>query len=123
MHADLLATMTAQVLTDVGHSVREAFYMFWETLWALVLGFTLSGAVQAFVSRSEMRARLGDHGPAAVARASFYGVVSSSCSYAAAAVAKSLFAGGADFLASWASFWWSSSAGNSWRPSSSAASS
>jgi uncharacterized membrane protein YraQ (UPF0718 family) len=100
VHADLLATLTAQVLTDVGHSVREACYMFWETLWALVLGFTLSGAVQAFVSRSEMKARLGDHGPAAIARASFYGVVSSSCSYAAAAVAKSLFVGGADFLAS-----------------------
>jgi len=38
-------------LGDIGDSLREAFFMFWETLWALVLGFGLSGAVQAFVSR------------------------------------------------------------------------
>lgn len=73
--------------------------MFWETLWALILGFGLSGAVQAFVSRAEMQARLGDHRAVTVARASLYGVVSSSCSYAASAMAKSLFARGADFVA------------------------
>ncbi len=73
--------------------------MFWETLWALVVGFGLSGAVQAFVSRDEMQARLGDHRPATVARASIYGAASSSCSYAATAIAKSLFTRGADFLA------------------------
>jgi uncharacterized membrane protein YraQ (UPF0718 family)/YHS domain-containing protein len=101
MHTGLLATLTlGRFLTDIGHSLRESFYMFWDTLWALVLGFTISGAVQAFVSREEMQRRLGDHGPASVARASFYGMVSSSCSYAASAMAKSLFAGGADFLAS-----------------------
>ena len=43
--------------------------MFWETLWASGLGFGLSGAVQAFVSRDEMQRRLGDHRPAAVGRA------------------------------------------------------
>ena len=74
--------------------------MFWETLWALVLGFTLSGIVQAFVSKDQMRAKLGSHRPAAVARASGYGMVSSSCSYAASAMAKSLFAKGADFTSS-----------------------
>ena len=47
-------------LSDVGESLREAFFMFWETLWALVLGFTLSGAVQAFVSRADMQRKLGD---------------------------------------------------------------
>jgi uncharacterized membrane protein YraQ (UPF0718 family) len=98
---ELLATLTAgRLVTDIGHSVREGFYMFWETLWALVLGFTLSGAVQAFVSRDEMQRRLGDHRPASLARASVYGMVSSSCSYAASAMAKSLIAQGADFLAS-----------------------
>ena len=71
--------------------------MFWETLWALVLGFTLSGVVQAFVSKDKMREKLGNHRPMAVARASGYGMVSSSCSYAASAMAKSLFAKGADF--------------------------
>jgi uncharacterized membrane protein YraQ (UPF0718 family) len=84
---------------DVGRSVREAFYMFWDTLWALVLGFGLSGAVQAFVSRDAMTRRLGDHRPASVTRASLYGMVSSSCSYAASAMARSLFARGADFIA------------------------
>ena len=48
--------------------------MFWATLWPLVLGFGLSGAVQAFVSREALQAKLGDHRPAAVARASGYGM-------------------------------------------------
>src|SRR5438270_11220072 len=72
--------------------------MFWETLWALVLGFGLSGAVQAFVSKEEMQRVMGDHRPPSVARASFFGTVSSSCSYAATAMAKSLFQKGADFI-------------------------
>jgi uncharacterized membrane protein YraQ (UPF0718 family)/YHS domain-containing protein len=101
MHAQLLAVLTAShVVSNIGHSLREGFSMFWETLWALVLGFALSGAVQAFVSREEMQRRLGDHRPATVTRASFYGMVSSSCSYAAAAMARSLVVRGADFLAS-----------------------
>ena len=91
----MLATLS--VLVDVARGLREGFFMFWETLWALVLGFTLSGAVQAFVSKDQMRATLGDHRPGAIARASGYGMVSSSCSYAASAMAKSLFAKGADF--------------------------
>jgi uncharacterized membrane protein YraQ (UPF0718 family)/YHS domain-containing protein len=87
------------MLLDVAHALREGFFMFWETLWPLVLGFGLSGAVQAFVSRQTMQRKLGDHGPASIARASGYGIVSSSCSYAASAMAKSLFARGADFVA------------------------
>jgi uncharacterized protein len=85
------------VLVDVGRSLREGFFMFWETLWPLILGFTLSGAVQAFVSRDSMQRVMGDHRPPAVARASGLGMVSSSCSYAATAMAKSLFQKGADF--------------------------
>jgi len=87
-------------LNGIWHGLDEAFFMFWETLWALVLGFALSGAVQAFVSRTEMRNALGDHRPATLAKSSFFGVISSSCSYAASALAKSLFAKGADFTAS-----------------------
>jgi YHS domain-containing protein/uncharacterized membrane protein YraQ (UPF0718 family) len=87
------------VLDAIGRSLSEGFFMFWETLWALVLGFALSGAVQAFVSRTEMQRALGDHRPATLAKSSFFGVVSSSCSYAASALAKSLFARGADFTA------------------------
>src|SRR5438067_2686118 len=72
--------------------------MFWETLWALVLGFGLSGVVQAFVSKEDLQRVMGDHRPASVARASGFGMVSSSCSYAASAMAKSLFQKGADFV-------------------------
>ena len=90
---------TATFLADIGRSLREAFFMFWETLWPLVLGFGISGAVQAFVSRDAMQKKLGDHRPGAVVRASGYGMVSSSCSYAASAMAKSLFAKGADYIA------------------------
>jgi len=85
-------------IADIYDSLRESFFMFWETLWALILCFGLSGAVQAFVSKDEMQRALGDHRPAAVARASGFGMVSSSCSYAASAMAKSLFQKGADFV-------------------------
>jgi uncharacterized protein len=88
------------VLGTIGSSLAEGFWMFYETLWALVLGFALSGAVQAFVSKGEMQRALGDHRPATVARSSFFGMVSSSCSYAASALAKSLFSRGADFTSS-----------------------
>ncbi len=90
---------TAGWVDTVARSLREAFFMFWETLWPLILGFGLSGAVQSFVSRQSMRAAMGDHRPASVTRASIYGMVSSSCSYAAAAMAKSIFVKGADFVA------------------------
>jgi hypothetical protein len=96
----ILFVSVPPILLDVGRSLHEGFFMFWETLWALVLGFTLSGAVQAFVSKDQMRAKLGNHRPAAVARASGYGMVSSSCSYAASAMSKSLFVKGADFTSS-----------------------
>src|SRR5436309_241345 len=86
------------VLIDIGHSFREGFFMLWETFWALVLGFGLSGAVQAFVSRAEMDRLLGRGGPRQIVRASLLGAASSSCSYAATAMAKTLFQRGADFV-------------------------
>jgi uncharacterized membrane protein YraQ (UPF0718 family)/YHS domain-containing protein len=89
----------ATLVVDIGRSLREGFFMFWETLWPLVLGFGLAGAVQAFVSRDAMRQKLGDHRVPAVLRASGYGMASSSCSYAASAMAKSLFVKGADYIA------------------------
>jgi uncharacterized membrane protein YraQ (UPF0718 family)/YHS domain-containing protein len=93
------AVADASVIVDIGRSLREGFFMFWETLWPLILGFGLSGAVQAFVSRSAMQQKLGTHHPSAVVRASAFGMVSSSCSYAASAMAKSIFVKGADFIA------------------------
>ncbi len=74
-----------------------AFFMFWGTLWPLILGFGLSGAVQAFVRRSELQRVMGDRRPRSLALASLFGAASSSCSYAASAMAKSLFQKGADF--------------------------
>jgi uncharacterized membrane protein YraQ (UPF0718 family)/YHS domain-containing protein len=87
------------VLDGIGHGLADGWWMLWQTLWALVLGFTLSGAVQAFVSRAQMQRALGDHRPRTLVRAGFFGAVSSSCSYAATALAKTLFARGADFTA------------------------
>jgi uncharacterized protein len=78
-------------------SLRMAFFMFWDTLWPLIFGFGLSGVVQAFVSRSQMQRVMGDHRPRTLAVASVLGAVSSSCSYAASAMSKSLFQKGADF--------------------------
>ena len=84
-------------MTTILDSLQEGFFMFWETLWALVLGFTLSGAVQSFVSRAEMQKAMGDHRPRTIVRTSLLGAASSSCSYAASALSKSLFQRGADF--------------------------
>jgi YHS domain-containing protein/uncharacterized membrane protein YraQ (UPF0718 family) len=86
-----------QVLGPIADSLRMAFFMFWDTLWPLIFGFGLSGAVQAFVSRSQMQRVMGDHRPRTLAIASIFGAASSSCSYAASAMAKSLFQKGADF--------------------------
>jgi len=76
--------------------------MFWEVLWALILGFALSGAVQAVVSKGEMRRLLPDDSPRTLVVASGLGAASSSCSYAAVALARSLFRKGADFTAAMA---------------------
>src|SRR5436305_1912686 len=86
-------------MDTIGRSLTDGLGMFWETLWALVLGFGLSGAVQAFVSRAQMQRALGDHRARTIGKAGFFGMVSSSCSYAAAALAKTLFGRGADFTA------------------------
>jgi uncharacterized membrane protein YraQ (UPF0718 family) len=87
-------------MTKIYSGLLEGWWMFFETFWALVLGFTLSGLVQAFVSKSQMKSVLGDHRPKTIVRASFFGMVSSSCSYAASALGKSLFSRGADFTTS-----------------------
>src|SRR5947209_10004673 len=76
--------------------------MFWEILWALVLGFALSAAVQAVVAKSEMTRLLPDDSPRTLAIACGLGAASSSCSYAAVALARSIFRKGADFTAAMA---------------------
>src|SRR5690348_14804579 len=76
--------------------------MTWEITWALILGFTLSAGVQAVVSKAEMRRLLPDDRPRTLAIACGLGAASSSCSYAAVALARSLFRKGANFTASMA---------------------
>jgi uncharacterized membrane protein YraQ (UPF0718 family) len=79
-----------------------AFAMFWQLLWALVLGFALSGVVQAVVSKKEVSKLLPDDSPRSIAIACGLGAASSSCSYAAVALTRSLFRKGANFTAAMA---------------------
>ncbi|MDQ6795117.1 MAG: permease [Chloroflexota bacterium] len=79
-----------------------AFGMAWEITWALILGFLLSAVVQAVVSKAEMTRLLPDASPRHLALATALGAASSSCSYAAVALARSIFRKGADFTAAMA---------------------
>nr|WP_269745782.1 permease [Mycobacterium celatum] len=76
--------------------------MAWEILWALILGFALSAVVQSLVRRATIAALLGDDRPRTLAVAAGLGAASSSCSYAAVALARSLFRKGANFTAAMA---------------------
>src|SRR5437764_1107174 len=82
------------------HALSIAFGMFWEILWALALGFLISGAIQAVVSKTEMKRLLPDASAKTLLVACGLGAASSSCSYAAVAIARSLIRKGADFTAS-----------------------
>src|SRR5438105_9209059 len=86
----------------VGHALWMAFAMGWEILWPLILGFSLSGVVQAVVSHKEMSRLLPDDRPRSIARALGLGAASSSCSYAAVALARSVFRKGGNFTAAMA---------------------
>lgn len=89
-------------MRQVGAALAMAGSMTWEILWALVLGFALSAVVQAVVRRSTVVRLLGDNRPRSLAVATGLGMASSSCSYAAVALARSLFRKGADFTAAMA---------------------
>jgi uncharacterized protein len=83
-------------------ALSMAFAMGWQILWPLILGFTLSGIVQAVVSHSEMRRLLPDDRPRSIAIALGLGAASSSCSYVAVALARSVFRKGGNFTAAMA---------------------
>jgi uncharacterized protein len=85
----------ADVIARVGDGLWNAVLMAWEVWWALVLGFAISAIVQAWVPRERIERALSGDGPAPIARATGLGAASSSCSYAAIAIAKSLFQKGA----------------------------
>jgi hypothetical protein len=87
-------------LDSILSALRMAFAMFWEILWALILGFALLAVVQAVVSKAEMSRLLPDDSPRTLTLAAGLGAASSSCYYAAVALARSIFRKGANFTAS-----------------------
>jgi uncharacterized protein len=89
--------MVVLVLEQVGRALFISFSMLWEVLWPLALGFLLSAIVQSVVSRQAVAGALGRFDPRGVTLACGLGAASSSCSYAAVAVARALFRKGADF--------------------------
>ncbi|HEX3623717.1 MAG TPA: permease [Acidimicrobiales bacterium] len=84
------------------HALRVAGSMTWQVTWSLILGFTLSAIIEALVPKSTIARLLPDDRPRSLATASALGAASSSCSYAAVALARSLFRKGADFTAAMA---------------------
>ncbi|MGW5051429.1 permease [Actinokineospora sp. NPDC004072] len=86
----------------IGRALALAGSMTWEILWALILGFTLSAVVQAVVRKSTIARLLGDDRPRTLTIATGLGAASSSCSYAAVALARSLFRKGANFTSAMA---------------------
>jgi uncharacterized membrane protein YraQ (UPF0718 family) len=88
-----------RVLDAAGHALGVAGTMTWEITWSLILGFTLAAVIQALVRRETITRLLGDDKPKTLARATLLGAASSSCSYAAVALARSLFRKGASFTA------------------------
>src|SRR6476659_5967916 len=83
------------VASTIGEGFKQSFQMAYEVWWALVLGFAISAIVQAWVPRERVQSALSGTGVAPLAKATGLGAASSSCSYAAIAIAKSLFQKGA----------------------------
>jgi uncharacterized membrane protein YraQ (UPF0718 family) len=90
------------LLTHTIDALRLTGIMAWEILWALALGFLLSAIVEAVVSKAQLSRLLPDSSPRTILTATALGAASSSCSYAATALARTLFRKGADFIASMA---------------------
>jgi uncharacterized membrane protein YraQ (UPF0718 family) len=90
------------ILQYIAQALYMAFSMLWEILWPLILGFTLSGIVQAVVSHETLAKALGGDSPKNLTLATLFGIASSSCSYAAVALARSLFQKGASFTSAMA---------------------
>jgi uncharacterized protein len=91
-----------RLLDAIFHALRVTGTMTWQIFWALIFGFVIAAAIQSLVSKRGVERLLGDSRPRTVAVASLLGAASSSCSYAAIAIARSLFRRGADFVSSMA---------------------
>jgi uncharacterized membrane protein YraQ (UPF0718 family)/YHS domain-containing protein len=88
---------STNVLSWLGSGFKEALAMVWMTWWPLVLGFTLAGFVQGTLPRDALRERLGSNSTRSHATATLLGTLSSSCSYAASAMSRALFARGSSW--------------------------
>lgn len=88
------------IIAKIGHALLMAFGMFWQTGWSLVLGFTISAMLQSVVSGDQMRRALGQGSVRAIALATAAGAASSSCSYASAAIMRTMFKKGAALVTS-----------------------
>ena len=88
-----------QIVSMIGDTLYTIAGMAWQIFWALVLGFAVSGAVQTFIPKRRMVQVMGDDSAGSISRAGFFGAISSSCSYAAAAMARSVFLRGAHPIA------------------------
>jgi uncharacterized membrane protein YraQ (UPF0718 family) len=86
------------VIEKIWEGLEQSFLMAYEVWWALVIGFAISGIVQAWVPRARIQSALSGTGFGPIARATGLGAASSSCSYAAIAIARSLFAKGASAI-------------------------
>ena len=89
---DFLSTWHEAAITSAG--------LFWMALWAFGLGYLISSMIQVFVTRERMKQTMGGEGAKPIALGTFFGFISSSCSFAALATTRSLFAKGAGFVAS-----------------------
>jgi uncharacterized membrane protein YraQ (UPF0718 family) len=91
--------LITSALSALGDAFKTAGSMTWQITWSLILGFTLSAIVQAIARRETISRMLGDERPTTLAKATGLGIASSSCSYAAVAMARSLFRKGSSFVA------------------------
>lgn len=87
-------------LTQWAEAARVSLGFFWMALWAFVLGYVVSAMIQVFVTRQRMQEAMGETGARSVGLATFFGFISSSCSFAALATTKSLFRKGAGLVPS-----------------------
>ncbi|MFC6767333.1 permease [Natrinema soli] len=99
-----LAGLIGAFLLALGEAAIIAFEMAWDTWWALVLGFTVTGAVQEFVSEDRLTDYLGDDGWREIGYGTLFGASSSSCSFSAVAMTRTLFTRGASAAASLGAF-------------------
>ena len=88
------------IIHDIGHGLLMAVGMFWQTGWSLVLGFTISAVLQSVVSTDQMRKAFGGGSVREIALATMAGAASSSCSYASAAIMRTMFKKGAALVTS-----------------------